>query len=403
MGARTMTTRRGSKLAAGIALAALLGLTACSGDNDKTPIGDVPKATVGVEHAAVTQAAATVTPQPANGAADASPKGPITMSVADGTIATIQLSNPEGKPVSGALSADKRTWTATEALGYGKVYTWAGTAAGANGQQVPITGSFTTVKPKRTENGQLNVGDDKTYGIAMPILLTFDNKVNDKASVEKALTVETSVTTEGSWAWLDDRTVHWRPKEYWKPGTKVTVTAKLYGTSFGNNVYGRSDVTSKFTIGRDQRVYGDTKTHRLVIKRDGVVVNDFPASYGLDSDPGRVTKSGTHVVMEKYEIKKMTNERYNYQDVPVPWAVRISNNGEFIHGYQGSIGDQGKRNVSHGCANLSPTNAKIYYDSVLTGDPVEITGTNQQLSAADGSYYDWAFTWDAWQAKSALK
>jgi lipoprotein-anchoring transpeptidase ErfK/SrfK len=398
-----IVTRRGSKLAAGIALAALFGLTACSGDNSKTPLADVPKATVGVEHAAATQAAATVTAQPGNGTSDASPKGPITMSVADGTIASVQLSNPDGKPVKGDLSADKRTWTASEALGYGKAYTWSGTATGANGQQVPITGSFTTVKPRRQESGTLNVGDDKTYGIAMPIALTFDNKVTDKTAVEKALKVETSVPTEGSWAWLDDRTVHWRPKEYWKPDTKVTVTAGLYGTSFGNGVYGKADVSSKFTIGREQTITADTKTHRLIIKRGGQVINDFPASYGLDSDPGRNTKSGIHVVMEKYEIKKMTNQKYHYEDVPVPWAVRISNNGEFIHGYAGSISAQGNRNVSHGCANLSPANAKIYYDMAMMGDPVEVTGTSQQLSAADGDYYDWAISWDQWTAKSAAK
>jgi lipoprotein-anchoring transpeptidase ErfK/SrfK len=344
-----------------------------------------------------------VTAAPAAGAADASPKGPITVSVTDGTIGSVKLSNPDGKPVQGGLSADKRTWTATEPLGYGKTYTWSGTATDANGQQAPINGSFTTVKPRRTESGKLNVGDNQTYGIAMPISLTFDNKVTDKAAVEKALKVETSVPTEGAWAWLDDKTVHWRPKAYWTPNTQVKVTANLYGTSFGNGSYGKADISSSFTIGREQTVQGNTQTHRLVVKRGGVVINDFPASYGLDTDPGRVTKSGTHVVMEKYEIKKMTNEKYNYEDVPVPWAVRISNNGEFIHGLAASVPNQGKRNVSHGCANLSPANAKIYYDSVLPGDPVEITGTNQPLSAADGNYYDWAFSWDQWAAKTALK
>ncbi|TCO65117.1 L,D-transpeptidase [Actinocrispum wychmicini] len=399
-----MTTRLRSRLAAGIAATALLGLAACSSES-KTPLANVPgpQATVGVEHAAATQAPATVALQPGNGAADASPKGPITVSVTDGTIGSVQLTNPDGKPVKGDLSADKHTWTAAEALGYGKSYTWSGTATGANGQQVPITGAFATVKPKRQISGTLNVGDDQTYGVAMPIALKFDNKVIDKASVEKALKVETSVPTEGSWAWLDDKTVHWRPKAYWKADTKVTVTASLYGTSFGGDAYGKTDVSSKFTIGREQTVEGNTQTHRLVIKRNGQVVNDFPASYGLDSDPGRVTQSGIHVAMEKYEIKKMTNEKYDYRDVPVPWAVRISNNGEFIHGLAASIPSQGKRNVSHGCTNLSPANAKIYYDSVLPGDPVEITGTNQQLSSKDGDYYDWTLTWDQWTAKSALK
>jgi lipoprotein-anchoring transpeptidase ErfK/SrfK len=384
-------------------LAATLGLAACS--SNSAPLSAPPAPTVGIEHAAATppDVAAAVTAQPANGTGDASPKGPIQLSVANGTIATIQLSNPDGKAVAGKLSDDKRTWTASEALGYNKAYTWSGSATGTNGQQVAITGTFTTVKPRRSEGGHLNVGDNQTYGIAMPIALTFDNKVTDKASVEKSLSVETSVPTPGSWAWLDDQTVHWRPQEYWKPNTTVTVNAKLYGTAFGNGVYGKQDISSHFTIGRDQRVAANTQTHRFVVSQNGVVTNDFPASYGLDSDPGRTTKSGIHVVMSKSATYSMSNPAYHYENVEVPWAVRLSNNGEFAHGLAASIPSQGKRNVSHGCANLSPANAKIYYDSVLTGDPVEIVGTNQQLSAKDGDYYDWAIAWDQWQAKSAIR
>jgi lipoprotein-anchoring transpeptidase ErfK/SrfK len=390
-----------SKLIAGIALAATLALAGCTGGGTGISVGPAPSANV--ERAAATPEAAAVTALPANGTADANPGAPVTMSVANGTIASIQLANPEGKAVAGKLSDDKRTWTATEVLGYGKSYTWSGSAASADGAQVPITGSFTTVKPKRTENGRLNVGDDKTYGIAMPIVLTFNNAVADKASVEKALKVETSVPTEGSWAWLSDSAVHYRPKEFWKPNTKVTITAKLYGTSFGNGVYGKQDVSSVFTIGRDQRVVGNTQTHRLVITRDGQPLHDFPASFGLESDPGRVTKSGMHVVMEKHDLKLMSSERYNYENIPINWAVRISNNGEFIHAYDKTIKDQGKRNVSHGCINLSSKNAKTYMDSALIGDPVEIVGSNQQLSSKDNDLYDWTLTWEQWQAKSALR
>jgi lipoprotein-anchoring transpeptidase ErfK/SrfK len=97
----------------------------------------------------------------------------------------------------------------------------------------------------------------------------------------------------------------------------------------------------------------------------------------------------------------MNNPAYDYENVEVKWAVRISNNGEFAHAAPWSVGQQGKRNVSHGCANLSPANAKAYYDSVLPGDPVEVTGTTQQLTAKDGDYYDWAISWDKWLAKSA--
>jgi lipoprotein-anchoring transpeptidase ErfK/SrfK len=106
--------------------------------------------------------------------------------------------------------------------------------------------------------------------------------------------------------------------------------------------------------------------------------------------------------MSKHPIYSMSNPRYNYTDVNVPWAVRISNNGEFIHGLAASMWAQGKKNISHGCLNLSPANAKAYYDGVLTGDPIEIEGSTQQLGPHDGDYSDWTYSWADWTAKSAL-
>jgi len=387
-------------LAAGIVAA--LGLTACSSGGDD---GGASRSGDGSVEDPSGQAApkppAKITLQPASGAADVSPATVATVAVADGTIESLTLTNPAGKQVIGALSPDNSTWTVGEPLGYGKTYTWAGTAKGADGKSAPISGSFTTVTPARQVDAALNTGDGKTYGIAMPISITFDRDVTDKANVQKALTVTTSVPTEGAWAWLDDRTVHWRPKAYWQPGTQVSVAAKLYGTSLGGGAYGAEDRTSSFTIGRSQIVQANTQTHRIQVIQNGVQTADFPASFGLESDPGRVTHSGTHVVMSKHETYSMTNPKYDYENVVVPWAVRIANNGEFIHGYGPSVWAQGKQNVSHGCVNLSPANAKLYFDSAMTGDPVEVVGSTEALGAADGDYYDWALTWDQWLAKSA--
>lgn len=388
-------------LAAGIV--AVLGLTACSSSDDgANPFDNKETSSDAPEGQAAPKPPAKITLEPASGAADVPPAAPVKVTVADGTIEALTLTNPTGKQVIGQLSADKTSWAVGEPLGYGKTYTWAGTAKGSDGKAAPISGSFTTVTPAGQVNASLNVGDNKTYGIAMPIAVKFDRDVVDKASVQKAMTVTTSVPTEGAWAWLDDRTAHWRPKSYWAPGTQVNLVAKLYGTPFGDGQYGAEDRTAVFTIGRAQIVRGNTQTYRLVIIRDGVQVADFPASYGLDSDPGRVTNSGTHVVMSKHETYSMTNPKYNYSNVVVPWAVRISNNGEFIHGYAPSIWAQGKQNVSHGCPNLAPENAKIYFDSAMTGDPVEIVGSTQQLGPEDGDYYDWTLTWDQWLAKSAV-
>jgi lipoprotein-anchoring transpeptidase ErfK/SrfK len=348
----------------------------------------------------------TVTTSPANGATDVSPTTPVTVTVATGKLAQVALTNPEGKPVTGALSDEGHSWKTTEPLGYGKTYIYSGTATDTDGKPVPITGSFTTVKPQALVSGTLNIHDGETVGIAAPIILQFDEHVADQAAVQRALQVHTSVPTEGSWAWLPDDNggsrVHWRSKDYLQPGTQVTVTAKLYGVNYGQGNWGQEDLDLHFTVGRAQIVNADVNSHHLVVLRDGQVVMDLPASYGLASDPKRVTRSGTHIVMSKSPLFMMSNPAYGYVNFPSHWSVRISNNGEFIHANPETTGVQGSANVTHGCVNLSMTNAKAYFDSALFGDPVEVTGSQMAMSPADGDIYDWTVPWDQWKSMSAL-
>jgi lipoprotein-anchoring transpeptidase ErfK/SrfK len=349
----------------------------------------------------------TVTTSPANGATDVSPTTPVTVSVATGKLAQVALTNPDGKPVAGALSDEGHSWKTTEPLGYGKTYTYSGAATDTDGKPVPITGSFTTVKPQALVSGTLNVHDGETVGIAAPITLQFDDHVADRAAVQRALQVHTSVPSEGSWAWLPDDNggsrVHWRSKGYLQPGTQVTVTAKLYGVHYGEGNWGQEDLDLHFSVGRAQIVNADVNSHHLVVLRDGQVVMDFPASYGLGSDPKRVTRSGTHIVMSKSPLFMMSNPAYGYVNFPSHWSVRISNNGEFIHANPETTGVQGSANVTHGCVNLSMANAKEYFDSALFGDPVEVTGSQVEMSPADGDIYDWTVPWDQWKSMSALQ
>jgi lipoprotein-anchoring transpeptidase ErfK/SrfK len=340
--------------------------------------------------------------QPSDGAADVNPLAVVRVSVTHGVLDKVSLTSSEGKVVAGQFSADRSTWTVTEPLGYSKTYTWSGTATGIDHLPREITGSFQTVVPDRLISGQLNVTDNATYGIAMPIALTFSSRVTNKAAVQRALSVRLSVPTEGSWAWLNDTTVHWRPKTYFAPNTRVTVSAKLYGLAMGDGAFGRRDIASTFTIGRSYVLRGDTRTHRLLVYANGVQVADYPASYGLDYDPGRMTHSGTHIVMSKFPVFYMSNPKYHYENVEARSAVRISSNGEFIHAAPWSVAQQGRENVSHGCINLSSANAEAVYNAVLPGDPVEVTGSSRQLGARDGDYYDWTIPWRDWLAKSAV-
>jgi lipoprotein-anchoring transpeptidase ErfK/SrfK len=343
--------------------------------------------------------------QPQPGSPPISPVAPVAASVSAGQLREVTLTASGGSRVPGTLSPDHTRWTPSAPLTYATTYTWGGTAVDEDGRTVPVTGSFHTVKPANLARARLNIDNGGVVGVAAPIIVQFDEHVADRVAAERALTVHTSKPTEGSWGWLQDdlggSRVFWRPKDYWKPGTTVRVEAKLYGVDLGEGTFGQNDAATSFTIGRAQITKADVRSHELVVLRDGAEVARYAASYGKDSDPDRNTHSGIHVVTEKFTDKRMVNEEYHY-DVVEKWAVRISNNGEFIHANPETVGVQGEANVSHGCVNLSTADAKAFYDSALYGDPVEVTGSKVPLSSRDGDIWIWTLDWPSWHKLSAL-
>jgi lipoprotein-anchoring transpeptidase ErfK/SrfK len=348
----------------------------------------------------------TITYQPANAAADVVPTSPIGVQVRDGFLQRVSLTNPEGKVVAGVLSRDHTGYLVTEPLGYNVVYTWGGSVVGRDGKAVPLAGNFTTVAPANTVHGQFQLGDGQVVGVAAPIILQFDASISDKASVERAVKVTTDPPVEGSWAWLPDEVggsrMHWRTRDYYPPGTKVAVDCKLYGVPFGDGAFGAVDSTLNFEIGRRQVVKADATSHRIQVITDDGVIMDFPCSYGQADLPRNITRSGTHVVSEKYADFYMSNPAAGYSNAHERYAVRISNNGEFIHANPSTTGVQGSSNVTNGCINLSTSDAQQYFSSAIYGDPVEVTGTSIELSYSDGDIWDWAVDWDTWVSMSAM-
>ncbi|MCF8781624.1 L,D-transpeptidase [Rhodococcus ruber] len=343
---------------------------------------------------------------PADGATDVNPTAPVRVSVTDGELTDVALTNVgTSAVVRGALAADRRSYTVAEPLGYGATYRWSGTAVGSDDETVAVEGSFDTVDPDRVVSANLNIADAQPVGIAAPIIVQFDGPITDKAAVEKAMVVGTDPPTVGSWAWLPDDNggarAHWRPQQYWTPGTAVHLDARLYGLDYGDGAYGAEDLTLDFTVGRSQVVVADATSHRMQVVRDGVTIMDIPVSYGQGNQARNVTRSGVHVVTEKHEDFLMSNPPY-YENVRERWAVRISNNGEFIHANPATLGQQGATNVTNGCINLSLGDAQEYFATAMYGDPVEVSGTSIELSAADGDLYDWAIDWPTWQSMSAL-
>jgi lipoprotein-anchoring transpeptidase ErfK/SrfK len=356
-------------------------------------------------------AAATVTGTPALGSTGVAPAEPITLTAEGGTLSWLTFTNPDGKNVAGALSDDGTSWTLGEPLGFGKTYTVSGVAVNRAGVQTRINGTYTTATTKEPVSTRISPGDGAVVGVAAPVMIRFGLRADDKAMIEKHVKIVTDPPVEGAWAWIkhDGDTypsLDWRPKAYWPAGTKVHVEANMYGVKFQDGWYGGSDVSVDFAIGRNQVVKADAKANKVVVLRDGKVAATYNGSFGMGDrvgDPNLVTRSGTHVVMSKDAVYKMSNPKYGYENVTEYWAVRISNNGEFLHNNPGTTPWQlANINKTHGCINLSWNDAKAYFESAIYGDPVEITGTSIQLSSADGDIYDWAVPWSTWVTMSAL-
>ncbi len=354
-----------------------------------------------------------VSATPAFGSTDLAPTAAITVTLFSAKIQTMTLTGDDGTVIDGTIADDKGSWTLGERLKYGTTYTLNGTALVKDGSTQPITGTYATIKPADTIRASIQIPTGATVGIAAPIIITFASPVTDRAAAEKTFKVTTDKgEIQGSWGWLQDEDiqgtgtkqsiVHWRPAEYWPGNTKVHVEADLYGVNYGSG-WGREDISSDFTIGRALIATGDVNTHRLVVQVDDKIIRNYPVAYGAEADPGKATVSGIHVVTDKYLEYKMTNPEYGYYNVPEAWAVRINNNGEFIHENKAveKAGLLGKANVSHGCVNMSGADAKDFYDMAIYGDPVIITNTGVPMTPKD-SIFDWIYTFDQWKTFSAL-
>jgi lipoprotein-anchoring transpeptidase ErfK/SrfK len=390
------------RTAAVIAAGALVFLAGCRGDEAG-----------GSREAAADAAPAQVTLALADGSADVSPVVPLEIAVTGGELGEVTVVDDAGTEVPGSVAdapenPDTAVWTPEKPLGYGTGYTLTATAQNADDKKATASTTFTTVSPQTLSTPSIGPLDGTTVGVGMPIRVYFDDAVADRAAVESHLLVTSSNPTDGAWSWMNDREVHFRPSQYWPPNTEVTLDANLYGVDFGDGVWGEKNRSVSFSIGAKHVSIADAGNHTLQVYNGDQLVQTYPMSAGSAENP---TRNGAHVVTESYRNITMDSSTFGLAvDAPggyrsdVEYAVRISNNGEFVHGAPWSVGQQGHSNVSHGCINLSTENAAWFFDFSRPGDVVEVQNSiGPTLSAADGDIYDWAVPWAEWQAGSALK
>lgn len=337
-----------------------------------------------------------------------SPTTPIVVSVAHGTLGTVSVTSPRGKQVTGTMSADKKSWTTSEPLGYASTYQVSADAVGANGKTVHQTGAVHTLSPKAQAYPSLIPPPSlKDVGVGQPIVIRFDHAIGDKAAAEKALQVTSSPPQPGGWYWMSNKEVHYRPQHYWQPGSTVTLKVGIYGVDLGDGVYGQTDRTISFHVHDSWIAQADGKTEQMRILHNGALVKTMPISLGSPKYPSH---TGPHVISFKAEKYIMDSSTYGvdkgepgYYRETVLWDERISNDGEFVHAAPWSTGQQGSSNVSHGCVNLSVANAIWFYQHFGLGDVVEITNSGGKKLPVWDTYGDWEPTWSEWAAGSALQ
>ncbi|MGK2879620.1 MAG: L,D-transpeptidase [Mycobacterium sp.] len=339
-----------------------------------------------------------------DGAVGVSVESPVTVTAGDGVLGDVTMINEEGNLVDGVLSADGVTWSTAEPLGYNRRYTLTAQAMGLGGV-TSTAATFDTHSPQNLTMPYVLPNDGETVGVGQPISVRFDEPVTDRLAAQSAIDVTTEPPVQGAFYWLSSQEVRWRPAQYWKPGTAVQVEVNTYGVDLGGGLFGQDNSTTRFTIGDAVIATADDATKTLTVRVNGRVVNTMPLSMGKDSTP---TDNGAYIIGDRYDFLVMDSSTYgvpvNSPDgyrTEVDWATQMSYSGIYVHSAPWSVGSQGVANVSHGCLNVSPVNAKWFYDNTTRGDIVEVVNTvGPTLSGVDG-LGDWNIPWSQWQAGNA--
>jgi lipoprotein-anchoring transpeptidase ErfK/SrfK len=329
---------------------------------------------------------------PATGSKDVNPAKGITVTATKGKIKSVTVT---GDPVTGSFSAASTAWHSKWTLPVDATLTVTATAVDSDGQTVKETSRFTTLNPPATFTTMIFEGYRQTYGVGMPILLEFSHPITNKVAVERSLRITSSKPVAGAWYWDSDTTLAFRPRQYWPANTTVSFVGHLNGVEGAAGVYGMHTLTQQFRIGRSLIVVASTRSHRMKLYRDGRLFRNWPISSGR---PGDNTPNGTYLTIEKGNPVLMKGPGYR---IEVPWSVRFTWSGDYLHDAFWSVNQQGFTNVSHGCVNMAPADAQFYYKMERPGDPVTVVGSPRR-GVWDNGWTYWFLSWSQIVKGSAL-
>ncbi|WP_155369742.1 L,D-transpeptidase [Catellatospora vulcania] len=327
----------------------------------------------------------------------------IGISVANASVRSVALADAKGRLLSGRMRPGGLSWVPDKPLEYKGRYSVTVTATDGRRAITKSTSFSTMAEPTRQVGTGMYLFDGNTYGVAMPVVVEFSEQIPEasRAQVESRLFVTTTPAQPGVWHWMSGRQVTYRAPEYWKPNTVLSVRAALKGLPMGEGRFGDDDrkATVKIADEKLELIVKNSNKH-IDVFRDGKKVKSMPVSLGKASTP---SSSGTMVIMDKQEstIFDTTGEPGDQYRVAIQYAQRLTWGGEFIHSAPWSVGDQGNRNVSHGCLNVSYGNAVWLFQNTHVGDPVTVRGTGVKLERGNG-FTAWDLSWKEFVKGSAL-
>jgi lipoprotein-anchoring transpeptidase ErfK/SrfK len=382
-----------------LALVTPLTLMACSDGRQQ------PKPAAHIETPSTPVPPATLSLTPAADKKGVPISAEIGLKLSGGTITAVMLKDEDGKAISGWLRDDGTAWVPRKPLKTMHRYEATVIAENAAGQRTTATTRFTTMAtPARRTGTGLYLFDDHTYGVAMPVVAEFNPGIKkaDRAAVQKRMFVKTDPPQPGTWSWTSSGTqVYYRAPKYWKPGTTLTVRLAVGGLPTGGGRYGDRDRSATAKIGRSFVMSVENKTKKMTVVENGKKVRTMLVSLGKPSTP---SSSGTMVIMDKHTSTIFdttdTDGAAGYR-ITIGYAQRLTWSGQYVHSAPWSVGAQGHRNVSHGCVNLSPSNARWLFGKTLIGDPITVRGTGDKLVYGNG-WTPWNLSWTEFAKGSAL-
>jgi lipoprotein-anchoring transpeptidase ErfK/SrfK len=238
----------------------------------------------------------------------------------------------------------------------------AGIAALAVTGAVPASFAAVTSSAAVSPVATVQPAPGAVVGVGHPVIVTFTRPIADRGAAERTIAVSTSKPMTGRFEWTDDNVVQWVPDGFWPAHSSVKLTAAGWKTDFdtGPAVVGVASISA----------------HTFTVSIDNQVVKTMPASMGKPKHPtptGNFTALSKErsVIMDSRTIGIPLNDPEGYR-LTVNWAVRVTPGGVYVHSAPWSVDSQGVANVSHGCINLSPSNAEWYFNTVHVGDPIVV-------------------------------